>query len=98
MLNMQPKSSAAWCHRQSRSSLQGWALISTATPYLAKARSTFSISISYPGRLASGHMAQDRGARVGDRAELTGGLLFLIQLEATMDTYDEVEPTKNFIG
>src|ERR1700704_878654 len=33
MLIMQPKPSAAWCHRQSRSSRRGCALISTATPY-----------------------------------------------------------------
>ena len=44
-------------------------------------------------------MAQDRGAWVRDRAEQAGGLLFLIQLEATMNTRDdEVEPVKNFVG
>src|SRR4051812_48843519 len=38
MLSMQPKSSAAWYQRQSRSSRHGWALISTTTSYLAQAR------------------------------------------------------------
>ena len=50
-------------------------------------------------QLTSGHMAQDRGAWVRDRAEQAGGLLFLFQLEATMNTRDdEIEPTKNFVG
>ena len=46
MLIMQPKPSAAWCQRQSRSRRHGCALISTATSCFAQARSTFSISIS----------------------------------------------------
>ena len=50
MLMMHPKSSAASCQRQSRSSRHGCALISTTTSCFAQARSTFSISISYPGR------------------------------------------------
>src|SRR5436305_9169789 len=42
MLIMQPSASACSCQRQSRSRRQGFALISTATPYFAQAASTFS--------------------------------------------------------
>ncbi|WP_346659384.1 hypothetical protein [Bradyrhizobium sp. 141] len=46
MLIMHPKSSAVWCQRQSMSSRHGWTFISTATPCLVQARSTFSTSMS----------------------------------------------------
>jgi hypothetical protein len=45
--------SARRCHRQSRSSRHGLALISTATPCSAQVARIASISASYPGRRSS---------------------------------------------
>src|SRR4051812_33768576 len=101
MLIMQPKSKAAWCHRQSRSSLQGWALISTATSCFAQARSTFSMSISYPGaalELASRHVSDDRRMAIGDCSQKPVGLRFPIELEAAVDAGDhEIEPVEDIV-
>ena len=99
---MQPSSSARRCQCQSRSSRQGLALISTATPWAEACGENFIYIhlVTRPTQqLPSCHMAENRGERILHRADDAVCLGRTIKLEAAMNAGDhEIKSRQHLVG